>query len=120
MEVDVTGCRGPQTVVSSGSYVVSETPIYDISTNEYIGEVLLTWSPTCETAWAGTYVGGDLVRPFFVQATATSTSPPKSYTRTNNYVYVAISPMVYATDASYVRVCGRIEDPGVSGSACSP
>jgi hypothetical protein len=59
-------------------------------------------------------------RAFVVRATVNSTSPSNSYTQNNNYVYTARSPLVYATSVSYASACGRIEDVGVSGIACTP
>ena len=114
-----SGCNGlsaSATGCTTGAYIVSETDIYDTSSN-YIGGVQLWWSPTCQTAWS--YVYSDF-RAFVVRATITSTSPSNSYTQNNNYVYTARSPMVYATNVSYTSACGRIEDVGVSGIACAP
>ena len=115
-----SGCNGLNPVTTgctTGAYVVSETDIYDGFSSGYIGGVQLWWSPTCETAWS--YVHSDF-RAFLVRATVTSTSPSNSYTQNNNYTYTARSPMVYATSVSYASACGRIEDVGVSGIACSP
>jgi len=115
-----SGCNGlnPTTTgCTTGAYKVSETDIYDSFSSNYIGGVQLWWSPTCQAAWS--YVYSDF-RAFAVQATVTSTSPSNSYYQNNNYVYTARSPMVYATDVSYASACGRIEDVGVSGIACSP
>jgi hypothetical protein len=115
-----SGCNGLNPIATgctTGAYVVSETDIYDAFSSDYIGGVQLWWSPTCETAWS--YVHSEF-RAFAVQATITSTSPSNSYYQNNNYVYTARSPMVYATDVSYTSACGRIEDVGVSGIACSP
>lgn len=113
-----TGLRAEATGCALDGYVFSETNIYDASSN-YIGEVDLWWSPTCQAAWAGTY--SDIDQPFLVRATITSTSPSASYTKNNNYAWTAESAMVYATDVSYVTACGRIEDAGtVSGIACTP
>lgn len=115
-----SGCNGlsPTTTgCTSGAYVVSETDIYDGFSNDYIGGVQLWWSPTCSAAWSYTYSD---FRAFLVRATVTSTSPSNSYTQSNNYVYTARSPMVYATDVAYASACGRIEDVGVSGIACAP
>jgi len=117
-----SGCNGLNPITTgctTGAYVVGETDIYDTFSSDYIGSVQLWWSPTCETAWS--YVHSYLdYRAFAVQATITSTSPSNSYYQNNNYVYTARSPMVYATDVSYTSACGRIEDVGVSGIACSP
>ena len=115
-----SGCNGlnPSTTgCTTGAYVVSETDIYDSFSSDYIGGVQLWWSPTCETAWS--YVYSDF-RAFAVRATVTSTSPSNSYYKNNNYVYTALSPMVYATSVSSASACGRIEDVGVSGIACTP
>ncbi|HEX8147249.1 MAG TPA: DUF2690 domain-containing protein [Pyrinomonadaceae bacterium] len=115
-----SGCNGLSPVTTgctSGSYVVSETDIYDGFSNDYIGGVQLWWSPTCQAAWS--YVYSDF-NAFLVRATVTSTSPSNSYTQNNNYAYTARSPMAYATSVSYASACGRIEDVGVSGIACSP
>ena len=115
-----SGCNGLNPITtgcSTGAYVVSETDIYDGFSNDYIGGVQLWWSPTCQAAWST--VLSDF-RAFYVQAAVTSTSPSNSYAQSNNYVYSARSPMVYATSASYITACGRIEDVGVSGIACTP
>ena len=115
-----SGCNGlspSATGCTTGAYVVSDTDIYDGFSSNYIGGVQLWWSPTCGAAWS--YVYSDF-NAFVVRATVTSTSPSNSYFQNNNYVYTARSPMVYATSVSYASACGRIEDVGVSGIACSP
>lgn len=115
-----SGCDGLNPITtgcSTGAYVVSQTDIYDSFSNDYVGQVSLWWSPTCQTAWSN--VLSDF-RAFVVRASVTSTSPSNSYTQNNNNVYSARSPMVYATSASYASACGRIEDVGVSGIACTP
>lgn len=115
-----SGCNGLNPITTgctTGAYVVGETDIYDVFSSDYIGGVQLWWSPTCETAWS--YVHSEF-RAFAVQATVYSTSPSNSYYQNNNYVYTARSPMVYATNVCYTSACGRIEDVGVSGIACSP
>jgi hypothetical protein len=96
--------------------MVSQADIYDASSN-YIGGVELWWSPTCQAAWS--FVYSDF-RAFRVQASVTSTSPSNSYTQNNSYVYMAKSPMVYATDVSFTTACGRIDDVGLTATACTP
>jgi hypothetical protein len=114
-----SGCNGLNAIstgCSTGAYQVSQTDIYDLSSN-YIGGVELWWSPTCQTAWS--YVYSDF-RAYRVEASVTSTSPSNLYTQDNFHVYTARSPMVYATNVSYTTACGRIDDVGISGSACTP
>jgi hypothetical protein len=80
-----SGCSGlsPSTTgCTADGYIVSETNIYDAFSSDYIGEITLWWSPTCQAAWAHTY--SDIDQPFLVRATVTSTSPSNSYTQNNN------------------------------------
>jgi hypothetical protein len=114
-----SGCNGlnPSTTgCTAGAYLVSQADIYDASSN-YIGGVELWWSPTCQAAWS--FVYSDF-RAYRVQASVTSTSPSNSYTQNNFNVYTARSPMVYATNVSFTSACGRIDDVGVTGIACTP
>lgn len=116
-----SGCSGlsPSTTgCTADAYIVSETDIYDGFSSDYIGEITLWWSPTCQAGWAHTY--SDIDQAFLVRATVTSTSPSNSYTQNNNYAWTARSLMAYATDVSYLTACGRIDDVGVSGFACTP
>jgi hypothetical protein len=116
-----SGCNGLSATTTgciNDAYIVSEADIYDSFSSDYVGEIDLWWSPTCSAGWAHTY--SDIDQPFLVRATITSTSPSNAYTQNNNYAWTARSPMVYATSVSYVTACGRIEDVGVSGIACTP
>lgn len=104
-----TGC-------GADGYAVSEVEMYDEYSN-YVGMVYRYWSPTCQAAWTRVYSS---FRATIVQATISSSSPIQTYTQVNWHVYMATSPMVYATNVSATTACGYISDNGWYVNTCTP
>lgn len=105
---NTTGC-------SADGYIVSEVEIYDDESN-YVGMVYQYWSPTCHAAWTRVYSDN---RATIVQATISSSNPIQTYTQVNWHVYMATTPMVYATNVSATTACGYINN-GWYVNTCTP